>query len=112
MPRAIDEAKATDEILDADVKFSTTAISAPPRLEPKLIERLIAADLEVVRLLDRLRGLRRRLDRPGARPAAASAYQLWAGGRYEEALGGLRAARTDAQTLLRGDGRGGLSPAA
>jgi hypothetical protein len=89
-----------------------TAISAPPRPGLKLIERLIAADLEVVRLLERLRGLRRRLDRPGARPAAASAYQRWAGGRYEEALGEPRAARPDAQAPLRGDGRGGLSPAA
>ena len=77
-----------------------TATSAPPR--PELIDRRIAADLVVLRPLERLRVIRRRLDRPGARPVMASAYLGGVEGRYEQASGELRADRHDARAPVPG----------
>jgi hypothetical protein len=77
------------------------ATSETPPLE--LIDRLIAADLEVDRLLRQLRGLarrlvgaRRHLARPGARPALGLAYLRRIEGEYGEVQDQLRAARREA----------------
>jgi hypothetical protein len=80
------------------------ATSETPPLE--LIDRLIDADLEVERLLERLRGLDRRLARarghvagPDAHTPLRQAYLCWVEGEYGAALGQLRAARRRAQAL-------------
>jgi hypothetical protein len=85
-----------------------TAMLSTPRLE--LIDCLIAADLEVDRLLRQLRGLarrlvgaRRHLARPGARTALGYAYLRRAEGEYREVQDLLRAARGEAQALVRFD---------
>jgi hypothetical protein len=83
-----------------------TATFATPRIE--LIDCLIAADLEVDRLLGRLRGLarrligaRRHLARPDARTTLGRAYLHRVEDEYGEALGELRAARRVAHALVR-----------
>lgn len=85
-----------------------TAMISTPHIE--LIDCLIAADLEVARLLDRLRGLgrrligaRRHLDRPDARLNLGRAYLYQVEGEYAEVLGELRDARREALALIRVD---------
>ena len=83
-----------------------TAMLSTPRLE--LIDRLIAADSEVVRLLAHLRDLDRRLaaaryyrDRSAVHTPLGHAYLGRLEGEYEAALVELRAARREAQALVR-----------
>lgn len=85
-----------------------TALLSTPRLE--LLDSLIAADIEVDRLLGQLQGLDRRLGRahramagPDPRTALGSAYLRRAEGEYETALGRLRDARRGAEALCRID---------
>jgi hypothetical protein len=77
------------------------ATIATPHIES--LDGLIAADLEIARLLGRLRGLARRLAGSAARHALGSAYVHRIEDKYEEVAGQLRVARMRAQALCRLD---------